>query len=226
MTKRHGAGWRWRGWATGLALTGAAGLLLLGVLSQAADVGAQSSIYTCTDASGRRITSDRPIPECMGTGQRELNPSGGLKRVMPPALTASERAREVERQRQEAERLAKLEEEKRRNHALVIRYPDQATHDKARQESLAQIDSVTSSVRQRLAKLEQQHREISGELEFYQRDPNRAPAWLRKLEEENTRQRKAQAAYLAEQLHERERAVKTYDEELARLRELWQRTDR
>ncbi|MEN9905384.1 MAG: hypothetical protein RLZZ555_1949 [Pseudomonadota bacterium] len=222
MSKHPVAAGRRRRWTIGLMLAGAG----LGLQSQAAELGSQSSIYTCTDATGRRITSDRPIPECMGTVQRELNPSGGLRRVMPPALTASERARETERQRLEAERKARLEEEKRRNHALVMRYPDQATHDRARQEALDQIDGVTASVRQRLDRLEQQHREIAAELEFYRRDPSRAPAWLDKLEQENTRQRKLQAAYLAEQQRERERMVKAYDDELARLRELWQRTER
>ena len=38
--------------------------------------GAQSSIYTCIDAQGRRITSDRPIPQCLDREQRELSRSG------------------------------------------------------------------------------------------------------------------------------------------------------
>ncbi len=213
----------WRHWSIGLAMS-IAGLGTGTLWAQGAvpEAGGQASIYTCTTPQGRRITSDRPISECMGTGQRELSPSGSLKRVVPPVLTASERAREAERLKQEAERQARLDEEKRKNHALVTRYPDQAAHDQARREALEQIDGLTTVVRQRLGKLDQQHQEISAELEFYRQDPRRAPAWLRNLEQENLRQRKAQAAYLAEQSRERERIVKAFDDELARLQLLWQ----
>ena len=160
------------------------------VLAQAAPTqpGIQPSIYTCIDPKGRRITSDRPIAECMGTGQRELSPSGNLKRFVPPELTAEERAREDERRREEAARQARLEEERRKNRALVARFPDQAAHDKARAEALAQIDELIAAVRKREAELSRQHQEIDAELEFYRNDPAKTPIWLRKLKEENNRQ--------------------------------------
>ncbi len=188
--------------------------------------GIQPSIYTCIDPKGRRITSDRPIAECMGTGQRELTPSGNLKRIVPPELTADERAREAERRREEAARQARLEEERRKNRALVARFPDQATHDKARAEALAQIDELIAAVRKREIELKRQHQEIDAELEFYRNDPARAPIWLKKLKEENDRQRASQASYLAEQLREHEQTGLRFDEELVRLRELWKQGSR
>jgi hypothetical protein len=67
-----------------------------------------STIYSCTDAQGKRLTSDRPIPECVGREQRVLNSDGSVRRVLPPTLTAAERAeaeaRDVEAA---AERVAK-----------------------------------------------------------------------------------------------------------------------
>ena len=33
-------------------------------------------IYTCTDANGRKLTSDRPIPACLDREQNVLNPQG------------------------------------------------------------------------------------------------------------------------------------------------------
>lgn len=190
--------------------------------AQAPDTGGQPSIYTCITPQGRRITSDRPIAECMGTGQRELSSGGSLKRIVPPVLTASERAREAERLRQEAARQSQLDEEKRKAHALVTRYPDQAAHDQARREALGQIDGMIAVMRKRQARLDGQQDEIAAELEFYQRAPDRAPAWLRKQAEENQRQIKALAARLAESLRERERIVKAFDDELLRLQQLWQ----
>ena len=49
------------------------------------------SIYTCVDKQGRKLTSDRPIPECIDREQRELGPSGTLRRVIGPTLTQQER---------------------------------------------------------------------------------------------------------------------------------------
>ena len=186
----------------------------------------QPSIYTCIDPQGRRITSDRPIAECMGSVQRELSSGGNLKRIMPPVLTASERARESERLREETARQARLEEEKRKQRALVARYPDQAAHDKARAEVIAQFDALIAAVNKRHTELDKQQQEIEAELEFYQQDPAKAPVWLRKLSEENARQRNSQAAYLAEQQRARQQTMQNFDDELARLRELWKQEGR
>ena len=57
----------------------------------AADPGKSAGgIYTCVDAYGRRITSDRPIPECMDREQRQLSSSGVTRRVLRPEPTVSQ----------------------------------------------------------------------------------------------------------------------------------------
>ena len=56
-------------------------------------------IYTCTDARGRKITSDRPIIDCIDREQKELNPSGTVRRKLGPSLTVQESAVEEEKQR-------------------------------------------------------------------------------------------------------------------------------
>ena len=63
----------------------------------------QAGIYTCVDAHGKRITSDRPILECLDREQKELNPTGTVRRIVPPSLTASERAVQEERDRKMAD---------------------------------------------------------------------------------------------------------------------------
>ena len=90
------------------------------------------AIFTCVDGKGRHITSDRPIPECLDREQRELNPSGTVKRQIPPSQTAEERAAEEVRQRLAAEDQARIAEEKRRDRALLARYPNRASHDAER----------------------------------------------------------------------------------------------
>ena len=106
------------------------GVVLLAVSTVALAQG--KGIYTCVDSHGRRITSDRPITECLDREQHELTSSGTLKRVVPPSYTADERAR-IDAQKKAEEALqARLAEEKRRDRALLIRYPNQAVHDRDR----------------------------------------------------------------------------------------------
>ncbi|MEY5097946.1 MAG: hypothetical protein RJA36_665 [Pseudomonadota bacterium] len=218
--------WRAHPLAAGLALAALGACDVLQAQGSSDLPGSQPSIYTCVDPRGRRITSDRPIPECMDSEQRELTPRGNLKRTLPPALTAEERARESQRLKEEADRQARLDDERRKNRALLTRYPDQAAHDKERAEALAQLDGLIAAVRKRAAELERQQQGIGAELEFYQNDPARAPLWLRRKQEENARQRAAQAGYLADQLRERQRTNARFDEELQRLRGLWKQEGR
>jgi hypothetical protein len=178
-------------------------------------------IYTCIDSNGRRITSDRPIPECLDREQRQLSGSGLVRRVLPPSYTADERAQLDAQRRQEEEQRARVAEEKRRDRALMIRYPTQASHDKERAEALDQIDEVVNAVNKRERALEQQRKEIDTEMEFYQRDPDKAPTWLRRKLEDNQQQVLVQKRFLEEQALEKKRINARFDEELVKLRQLW-----
>jgi hypothetical protein len=61
------------------------------------------TIFQC-ELNGKKITSDRLIPECVHKEQKELNPDGSLKRIHPPTPTADELAAKEEKDRE-----AKLE---------------------------------------------------------------------------------------------------------------------
>jgi len=221
--------WRARAMGQTLALLLAAALDA-GAIAQAQDggavPGAQPSIYTCVDPRGRRITADRPIPECLGSEQRELTPRGNLRRTLPPTLTEEERVREVQRRQEAATRLALLEAERRRNRALLARYPDQAAHEQQRHGTLVQLDELIATVRDREGELERERQAIDAELASYQHEPARTPLWLRSKQQENERQRLAQADYLADQLRERQRVSARFDAELQRLRQLWKQEGR
>ncbi|MCD6664770.1 DUF4124 domain-containing protein [Hydrogenophaga bisanensis] len=208
------------------ARAGAGAMAVLAM--QVAEVPAQTSrtevkpgIYSCTDASGRRITSDRPITQCLDREQRELGSSGTVKRVIPPSYTADERARIEAEKRKEAEAQARIADEKRRDKALFMRYPNKAAHDRERAEALTQIDEVIAAVNKRAEALNQQRREIDTELEFYQNDPKKAPEWLRRKLEDNDHEQKTQQRFLFAQVEEKARVNARFDEELARLRRLW-----
>lgn len=180
-----------------------------------------AGIYTCVDSKGRRLTSDRPIIECLDREQRVLGNTGTTKRVVPPSYTADERARMDAERRKEQEAQARLAEEKRRDKALLIRYPNKAVHDKERTDALLQIDDVMQAVSKRLVVLQQDRKQIDAELEFYKGDASKAPPWLKRQIEDNEQQVKVQRRFLDDQQQEKQRISLRFDEELGKLRQLW-----
>jgi len=206
------------GRAAGGALIGA---LLMGVLGDGRAQTQPPNIYSCTDGQGRPRTSDRPIAECADREQRLLNPSGTVRATVGPTLSVQERAALEQRRRQEVEVQARQAEEKQRERALLLRYPNQAAHDKERAEALAQIALVRQAADNRMAELVRQREALQAELEFYQKNPAKAPLALRRQADENTRNQAAQKRFMAEQDAERGRVNARFDAEQARLRPLW-----
>ncbi len=195
--------------------------LALCLLAGTAVAQKSGGIYSCIDSKGRRLTSDRPIPECLDREQRELGSSGVVRRVVPPSYTAEERAKlEAQRKAEELQR-ARVAEEKRRDKALLVRYPNQAMHDKERAEALQQVDEVIGAVNKRQEALARQRKEIDVELEFYQGDVNKAPSWLKRKLEDNEQQVQIQKRFLADQAQEKQRINGRFDEELTKLKQLW-----
>lgn len=183
---------------------------------------ANGSIYTCIDGKGRRLTSDRPIAECIDREQRELGPSGTTRRKIGPSLTDQERAALELQRRKEAEERTRLLEERRRERALTARYPDQATHDAERAAAIEQVNEVTAIAEKRMVELQQQRKALDLEMEFYQKDPMKAPMALRHKIAENQEDLAAQQRFVAGQEQEKRRVHQRFDVELAQLRKLWE----
>jgi hypothetical protein len=180
-----------------------------------------AQIYTCTDASGRKLTSDRPIAECLSKDQKELNPSGTVKRIVKPVMTAEEQRVAEQKQKEETEERARQEEERRKNRALLSRYPTKAAHDKERTDALAQVDEVIKAAQKRIGELAEQRKKINEELEFYRKDPSKLPPALKRQLEDNERSVVVQRRFIGDQDDEKRRANARFDEELDRLRKLW-----
>lgn len=196
-------------------------LFLTGLLASlgAASWG-QQGIYTCVDAKGRRLTSDRPIAECNDREQKELNPTGTVRRTVPPTLTAAERAEREEQEKKAAEERQRLADEKRQQRALLARYPRQALHDAERANALKQVEDTIAAGQRRLAELQQQRARMLQEGEFFKA----REAWPLKLKrqfEDNEQQIAAQKRMIAGQDEERARISARFDDELARLKLLW-----
>lgn len=197
---------------------GVLSLILMGCVGGLATA---QSIYTCTDAKGRKITADRPIAECIDRTQQELSPSGLVKRQLGPSLTAHERAELEEKDKLQAEVRARENEDKRRDRALLLRYPTRAVHDKERAAALAQIDEVIKASSKRKAELLEQRQSINSELEFYLKDPTKAPSALKRKLEDNDSSLAVQQRFVLDQEQEKKRVNQRFDEELAKLKQLW-----
>jgi hypothetical protein len=203
-------------------LAGVAWAVLAAGLCGVAQAQAPSpGIYSCVDAAGRKITADRPIAECTDRSQRQINPSGTVKRIVGPSLTAQERDVQEQKDKAAAEVRAREAEEKRRDRALLLRYPSRAVHDKERAEALDQIDAVIKAASKRTTELAGQRKAIDADLEFYKSDPARAPASLKRRLEENDSSVAVQKRFIADQDAEKKRVNMRFDEELAKLNQLW-----
>lgn len=178
-------------------------------------------IYTCVDGKGRKITSDRTIAECTDRNQQEITPAGTVKRVIGPTLTAQERAAQDEKDKAAAEARALQAEEKRRDRALLLRYPSRQVHDKERGLALAQVDEVIKASAKRTHELAEQRKLINAELEFYKKDPSKAPPPLKRRLEENESSVAVQKRFVADQDTEKQRVNLRFDEELVKLKQLW-----
>jgi muconolactone delta-isomerase len=162
--------------------------------------------------------------ECLDREQRELSSSGVTRRVVPASLTAEERARAQAQAEAEAAQRSREMDQKRRDRALLARYPNQKLHDAEREKQLAQLLGTRSVIEQRRAELRQQQQGLQDEMQFYRNDPSKAPAWLKHRVADNAGQLATQEKLLANHAEEQQRLHARFDEELQRLQQLWRAT--
>lgn len=180
---------------------------------------AQARIYSCVDAQGKHLTSDRPIPECLDREHRELNKDGSQKRVVPPRMTPAERAAQEEARKKLVLAEQSYKDAVRRDRNLMLRYPSQAAHDKARQLALDDLHKATQASEQRMAELIKERKPLLADAEFYKGKP--LPFKLKAKLDTNEASQQAQKDIIENQAAEKGRINGLYDAELQRLRKLW-----
>ena len=201
----------------GLALVALAVLALLGA-SVMRPAQAQQ-IYTCTDASGKKLTSDRPIAECSAREQRVLNADGSVRRIVAPTPTAEERGEIEAREGRAAAERAARQEAIRRDRNLLARYPNEAAHRKAREAALDDASKALRLAEARIVALAAERKPLTAEAEFYVGKP--LPTKLRTALDANDASTDAQRSLVQTQQAEVVRINALYDAELERLRKLW-----
>ncbi len=178
-----------------------------------------AGIYTCTDDRGRRLTADRPIAECAGKPQQILNKDGSLRGVLPPTLTAEERAAHEARERAAQEARAAQQDAARRDRNLVARYPDEARHRAARESALDTVRLALKAIDLRQQQLLAERKPLRDEAEFYEGKP--LPPKLKAALDANDAALEGQRGVVVTQEAEMARINRLYDDELVRLRKLW-----
>jgi hypothetical protein len=203
-----------------VALAGATASAALALLwAPGIEAARPGGIYTCVDDRGRKLTSDRPIPECNAKEQRVLNSDGSLKSVRPPTLTAEERAEHESRERKAAEQRLAQADAARRDRNLMQRYKTEAVHQRAREAALDSVRVAQRVTQLRLGDLARERKPLLDELEFYKGKP--APPKLKTQLDANDAAIAAQKDAVIGQQAELERINRFYDAELERLRRLW-----
>jgi hypothetical protein len=201
---------------------GGAALLMLWLLlavPAGAVWAAAAPIYSCSDDHGNKLTSDRPIAECANREQRLLNTDGSVRKVVPPTPTADERAAaEAAERRAVAERAAQ-QDAVRRDRNLVIRFPNEAAHRRAREAALDDVRKAVRSSEARVKLLAAERKPLLDEAEFYAGRP--LPAKLTQALDANDAAVEAQRTLVQNQQVEVVRINNLFDVELERLKRLW-----
>ncbi|MGE8494521.1 MAG: DUF4124 domain-containing protein [Comamonas sp.] len=195
-------------------------MLMLAGASHAQKSPSTTMVYSCVDAGGRRLTADRPIAACADREQQVTMP-GGAVRTVGPAYSERERAEQAAQQRREAEERYRANDGKRRERALATRFPSKAAHDAERAEAVDVLRAQIRIVQERRSFLLEDRKKIDQDMEFYKKDPSKAPAPLQARLDGNRRDFKEVDEQIATINDEIKATNLRFDEEAQSLKPYW-----
>lgn len=176
-------------------------------------------IFSCIDKNGRRLSADRPIPECQSQEQKLLNRDGSVRAIARPLASPEEQAR-LEEQRQAAmQTQVQQEEATRKERQLLRRYPNEAAHAQSRTKAMEPVMRQMGESRARLQALEREREALAQQIKL-EKQPA-AAATLRQRLETNGAALEAQSTVLRDRETERDRMSLQFDQELTQLKALW-----
>ena len=195
-------------------------VLALGLASAGswAQTSTKGRVYTCKDANGKVLTSDRPLPECQGREQRILGKDGTTVQVIEAPLTDEQKAaREVElaKKKQEEDR---RREQFRKDKALLNTYENADDIDSKRQRALQQVEREARESEKRMNLLEKQAADNASEAEFYKKKI--MPPDLRRRIDENEAATRAEKLLYASKRDEVAQVNLKFDEDKKRYLDL------
>ena len=201
-----------------LSLVSLAAVLLAGAAAPDAAAQAANRIFTCKDASGKTLTSDRPIPECQGREGRVLSTQGTtVKKIEAPMTAEQEAARDAEEVKKK-EDAVKRSEQLRKDKALLNTYQNLDDLESKRQRALLQVEREMKDSERRVSFLEKQELEIRQEEEFFKK--KQLPVELKRKLDENEGALRAERNLLRSKKDEIAQVNLKFDEDKKRYVEL------
>jgi hypothetical protein len=180
------------------------------------------AIYSCTDADGRVISSDRPIPACARRPMRELNADGSLRRIIAPPMSKEEQRERsaLDKQREDAAWARKVQQSRDRN--LLLTFEDERSLESMRRRGLADIDHEIRLATQRILSLDKDLKHAQEAATSWQADnPHKQlPFHFQQRITDAANAILAEDALIADRHTERERVNSRFDADARRLREL------
>ena len=175
-------------------------------------------IYTCKDAGGKTLTSDRPIPECQGREGRVLSTQGTtIKKIEVPLTGEQEAARAAEEEKKKEAATVRVEQ-LRRDRALLGTYQNINDLESKRQRALLAVEREMKDASRRVLQLENQEKEIKQEQEFFKK--KQMPADLKRRVDENEGALRAERSLMASKKDEVAQINLKFDEDKKRYLEL------
>ena len=198
-------------------------LSMLAMLVMAQSVFAQQSgggsrIYTCKDANGKTITSDRPLPECQGREGRVLSKTGTTVQTIEAPLSDEQKAARESEEEKKKETAALRAEQLRRDKALLGTYQNLDDLESKRQRALLQVEREMRESEKRMSLLEKTEQENKQEQEFYKR--KQMPVELKRRVDENEGALRAEKLLLASKKDEILQVNQKFDDDKKRYTEL------
>jgi hypothetical protein len=153
---------------------------------------AQTRIFCCDDAKGRRVCGDFLPTECQGRAYEERDNRGFVSKVVEAPPTAQQLARREAELAKQEEQKKKASEERRRTLALLSTYSSEKDITTARDRSLAEVEKNMKESQQRLEEAKKKKLKLDGDKEFYKGKP--VPEPVKAQIRDNDKEIKAQQA--------------------------------
>lgn len=194
--------------------------LLLFVSSAAFAVGAaaQTRIFCCDDAAGRKVCGDFLPAACQGRAYEERDNRGFVSKVVEAPLTGEQQARRDAEKAKKEEDKKRAAEERRRTLALLSTYSNEKDINSARDRSLAEIDKNMRESKQRLDEANKKKQKLDRDKEFYK--GKALPEPVKAQVRDNEKEIKAQQTAIDAQAKEMEEVRIRFAEEKRRYLEL------
>ena len=179
---------------------------------------AQTRVFCCDDAKGRKICGDYLPTECQGRAYEERDNRGYVAKAVEAPLTAEQLARREAEQAKLEEKKKKEAGERQRTLALLSTYSSEKDINFARDRSLAEIDKNMKEAVKRLEEANKNKKKLEGDKEFYKGKalPETVKAQIR----DNEKEIKAQQAAVDSRTKEMEEVRARFAEEKRRYLEL------